>query len=167
MLRRSPVGSTGLPALLFLGHAHFQQRYYGAAVDDYLAALRIAQAASRAADAGVVDDRESLPLLSAAAAYLAAATSAKAPDRHRAVIRALALLGRAGRLRGWDQTALYNAGRALQQLGLAGWAVPFYERALAKGGTLQREVACNLALTFRAAGAEELARAVLRAHCTV
>ena len=97
--------------------------------------------------------------------------------RHAWVIKAAALLQRAGKLSaetGHAQEGLYNLARGFHQLGLAHLARPLYERCLAatppEGGdaaNLRWETAHNLARMYRASGANALARRVLREHAVV
>lgn len=89
-----------------------------------------------------------------------------------------------GRQRGNKQEVLYNFGRAAQQLGLMHLAVPWYQQALAAQPPpparrpqrellpaaaidLRREIAHNLSLIYRASGADELARQLMRTHLVV
>lgn len=85
------------------------------------------------------------------------------------------------------QEAAYNIGRAAHQLGLLHLAAPFYEKALAckpppdgpehrgaanSGGTRQKydltcEAAHNLALLYKATGAQALARQVMLEYLVI
>jgi general transcription factor 3C polypeptide 3 (transcription factor C subunit 4) len=91
------------------------------------------------------------------------------------------------RQRGNEQEAAYNMGRAAQQLGIMHLALDFYQKVLdtpppdtatgllgkgkrgrpAASLDLTREAAHNMALIYRASGADELAKEVLRKYFTV
>lgn len=83
------------------------------------------------------------------------------------------------------QEALYNIARAYHHVGLVSLAVEYYEKVLAihldnynipelvketqsaRDYDLRREAAYNLHLIYQKSGAFDLARQVLKDHCTV
>ena len=106
-----------VPLLLALGHVHMVSRQYGAALGEYLRAYYQAP-------------QEPLVLFSIAACLINIATSRFAPDRHANVIQAFAFLQEYSRYREDTGEALYNFGRACQQLSLQQMAVVMYDRVL-------------------------------------
>ena len=91
--------------------------------------------------------------------------------RHHWVLKAVAMLQHAGRLRVKQEGTRgmhegdYNLARGLQQLGLNHLAVPLYERCLEKGADeLQQECAQNLSLIYEQSGATALRDQVLRKY---
>ncbi|TYG42602.1 hypothetical protein ES288_D12G270100v1 [Gossypium darwinii] len=113
-------------------------------------------------------------------------------NKHQCIAQGLAFLYNNLRLCENSQEALYNIGRACHHVGLVTLAVSYYEKVLAmkekdhpipklpnenwdhavenhkKDGycDLRRETAFNLHLIYRKCGAMDLARQVLKDHCT-
>ncbi|MBA0657123.1 hypothetical protein Goklo_009431 [Gossypium klotzschianum] len=113
-------------------------------------------------------------------------------NKHQCIAQGLAFLYNNLRLCENSQEALYNIGRACHHVGLVTLAVSYYEKVLAmkekdhpipklpnenwdhavenhkKDGycDLRREAAFNLHLIYRKCGAMDLARQVLKDHCT-
>lgn len=98
--------------------------------------------------------------------------------RHALVLQGFSFLWRYVDLRGHGQESLYNAGRALHQLGLTHLAIHYYQKALSfpplklqgieeDQVDLRREIAHNLSLIYQASGNMELARYYIYTYCTV
>ena len=155
------------PALVTSGALQLRQGNWGPALADLAHAYALApDCPSTALAAGV-----------AALHYASRSGGTSEKLRHAWVLKAAALLQRAGKLSaetGHAQEGLYNLARGFHQLGLAHLARPLYERCLAatppEGGdaaNLRWETAHNLARMYRASGANALARRVLREHAVV
>ena len=155
------------PALLTSGALQLRQGNWGPALADLAHAYALApDHPSTALAAGV-----------AALHYAARSSGTSEELRHAWVLKAAALLQRAGRLSaatGHAQEGEYNLARGFHQLGLAHLARPLYERCLAAdppegrdAANLRWEAAHNLARIYRSSGANALARRVLRQHAVV
>lgn len=80
-------------------------------------------------------------------------------------------------LRGECQESLYNAGRALHQIGLVHDAVHFYQRALAmpppvedentEEFDLSREIGYNLASIYHTSGNTQLGHLFKKKYCVI
>ncbi|KAF5728289.1 Tetratricopeptide repeat-containing protein putative isoform 1 [Tripterygium wilfordii] len=112
-------------------------------------------------------------------------------NKHQCVAQGLAFLHNNLRLCEHSQEALYNIARAYHHVGLVTLAVLYYEKVLAtrekdypiprlpnenadpaesqKSGycDLRREAAYNLHLIYKKSGAVDLARQILKDHCTI
>uniref|UniRef100_A0A3B5MV03 Uncharacterized protein n=1 Tax=Xiphophorus couchianus TaxID=32473 RepID=A0A3B5MV03_9TELE len=93
--------------------------------------------------------------------------------RHALVLQGFSFLWRYVELRGACQESMYNLGRALHQMGLTHLAIHYYQKALLLPGIsgdqvdLRREIAFNLSLIYQASGNTEMARQLIRTHCTI
>uniref|UniRef100_A0A3B3VJZ2 General transcription factor IIIC, polypeptide 3 n=1 Tax=Poecilia latipinna TaxID=48699 RepID=A0A3B3VJZ2_9TELE len=93
--------------------------------------------------------------------------------RHALVLQGFSFLWRYVELRGECQESMYNLGRALHQMGLTHLAIHYYQKALSLPGIsedqvdLRREIAFNLSLIYQASGNTEMARQLIRTHCTM
>ncbi|XP_038132374.1 general transcription factor 3C polypeptide 3 isoform X2 [Cyprinodon tularosa] len=98
--------------------------------------------------------------------------------RHALILQGFSFLWRYVELRGECQESMFNLGRALHQMGLAHLAIHYYQKALSLPAwkldgiaddqvDLRREIAFNLSLIYQNSGNLEMARQILRAHCTV
>jgi len=92
------------------------------------------------------------------------------PNRHKAVLEAMAFLQQYVRLRGVPVESDYNIGRAYHQLGLVHLAIPRYQKVLNASGkvvNLKREAALNLSSIYRHGGANGLAAQMLRDYVSL
>ncbi|KAM4710601.1 LOW QUALITY PROTEIN: general transcription factor 3C polypeptide 3 [Anableps anableps] len=98
--------------------------------------------------------------------------------RHALVLQGFSFLWRYVELRGECQESMYNLGRALHQMGLTHLAIHYYQKALSLPAwkldgisddqvDLRREIVFNLSLIYQASGNMEVARQLIRTHCTV
>uniref|UniRef100_A0A096MD86 General transcription factor IIIC, polypeptide 3 n=1 Tax=Poecilia formosa TaxID=48698 RepID=A0A096MD86_POEFO len=98
--------------------------------------------------------------------------------RHALVLQGFSFLWRYVELRGECQESMYNLGRALHQMGLTHLAIHYYQKALSLPAwnldgisedqvDLRREIAFNLSLIYQASGNTEMARQLIRTHCTL
>ncbi|XP_021179650.2 general transcription factor 3C polypeptide 3 isoform X1 [Fundulus heteroclitus] len=98
--------------------------------------------------------------------------------RHALILQGFTFLWRYVELRGLCQESMYNLGRALHQMGLTHLAIHYYQKALLTPAwklegipddqaDLRREIAFNLSLIYQASGNTEVARQLIRTHCTV
>ncbi|KAM4537931.1 general transcription factor 3C polypeptide 3 [Fundulus diaphanus] len=98
--------------------------------------------------------------------------------RHALILQGFTFLWRYVELRGVCQESMYNLGRALHQMGLTHLAIHYYQKALSlpawkldgipdDQADLRREIAFNLSLIYQASGNTEMARQLIRTHCTV
>uniref|UniRef100_A0A3Q2TMP9 General transcription factor IIIC, polypeptide 3 n=1 Tax=Fundulus heteroclitus TaxID=8078 RepID=A0A3Q2TMP9_FUNHE len=98
--------------------------------------------------------------------------------RHALILQGFTFLWRYVELRGLCQESMYNLGRALHQMGLTHLAIHYYQKALSTPAwklegipddqaDLRREIAFNLSLIYQASGNTEVARQLIRTHCTV
>ncbi|XP_043965219.1 general transcription factor 3C polypeptide 3 [Gambusia affinis] len=98
--------------------------------------------------------------------------------RHALVLQGFSFLWRYVELRGECQESLYNLGRALHQMGLTHLAIHYYQKALSLPAwkldgisgdqvDLRREIAFNLSLIYQSSGNMEMARQLIRTHCTI
>ncbi|XP_023185595.1 general transcription factor 3C polypeptide 3 isoform X2 [Xiphophorus maculatus] len=98
--------------------------------------------------------------------------------RHALVLQGFSFLWRYVELRGACQESMYNLGRALHQMGLTHLAIHYYQKALLLPAwkldgisgdqvDLRREIAFNLSLIYQASGNTEMARQLIRTHCTI
>merc|ERR1712013_112835 len=103
--------------------------------------------------------------------------------RHTSILHGLIFIFQYFSLRGENQEACYNVGRAFHQIGLVHFAVHYYNKALSfplhneegqigdnKCGyhpfvDLHREAAFNLSLIYKASGNMDLARKMLHNYC--
>lgn len=123
---------TCLPALMLQAHTLSVQGAWGSSLSKLLAAFRMAP-------------DEPLVCLSTGVALLHHGMSRKVSDRLKALLAAVAFLQRYASLRGLNQEAAYNLGRAFHQLGLPNLAMTYYERALREapeGGARARGLYC-------------------------
>lgn len=170
---------TSVPAFLALGQAHCSRNNWRLGLEAFQQAFLIAP------DEPIVS-----LCCGIAGAHVATGGdfSTDPEERHALVLKTIAFFQRAGELRilggsnessGSDSLAAqeqhYNTARGLHQIGLQHLAVPLYERCLSlskenetrQSTDLRREAAHNLALIYKASGADALARNVLREHATV
>ena len=146
-----------VPALIMSGIVHSQQGAWATALADLMHAVALGPEESTAALSGGI------------AALQYSMKHIEVPEaRHHWVLKAVAMLQHAGRLRakepgaGGRHEGDYNLARGLQQLGLNHLAVPLYERCLEMGaGELQTECAQNLSLIYEQSGATVLRDQVL------
>ncbi|XP_066544573.1 general transcription factor 3C polypeptide 3 [Amia ocellicauda] len=98
--------------------------------------------------------------------------------RHPLLLQGFSFLNRYMELRGPCQESFYNTGRALQQMGLAHFAIHYYQQALQcpppqlegmedEQVDLRREIAYNLSLIYQSSGNAPMARHVLYTYCTI
>ena len=149
-----------VPALIMSGIVHSQQGAWATALADLMHAIALGPEESTAALSGGI------------AALQYSMKHIDVPEaRHHWVLKAVAMLQHAGRLRVKQEGTRgmhegdYNLARGLQQLGLNHLAVPLYERCLEKGADeLQQECAQNLSLIYEQSGATALRDQVLRKY---
>lgn len=106
-----------VPARLIAAHYHHISRSHRVALAEYLPLY-------------IKNPNSPTTTLSIGLSYLNSVMSRTNPDRNYSVMQAFAFLFRYGDLRGWNQEALYNLGRAFHQLNLLNFAIHMYERAL-------------------------------------
>eukprot|EP00884_Botryococcus_braunii_P012674 jgi/Botrbrau1/21407/Bobra.0216s0026.1 len=166
------------PLILSLAHCLAMQGSYNRAISELFQALRLEKEG---------EGPQPLVLLCLALAFLGCAMGRRAVDRPATLLYAFSFLEEYSQQRKNSQEAEYNMGRAAQQLGLMHLALEFYKRVLnsspppleqgmvgigkgqapARDLDLRREAAHNMALIYRASGADQLAREILRQHLTV
>eukprot|EP00053_Salpingoeca_punica_P014777 m.134411 g.134411 ORF g.134411 m.134411 type:complete len:349 (-) comp16537_c0_seq19:1852-2898(-) len=160
LLKKNP---NCFPGYILQANHHLSTSYFINAVDSYSRALAL--------DA---DDRYAW--LCMGIAFLRWSRQRTCENRHEVIVKAFGALCHYRTLLVEDsQEALYNMGRAFHELGLAHMAVPYYEKVLktplfAEGKPaahdMRREAAYNLSAIYKASGSADLARAILRKHCT-
>ncbi|KAJ3131473.1 transcription factor TFIIIC subunit tfc4 [Physocladia obscura] len=111
--------------------------------------------------------------LSTGLAFLHWGMTRSVDNRHRRILQAFTFLFQYEELRNGNPEALYNLGRAFQQLGLNTYAVEYYQKVLSHveefgddaGNTWPvKEAAYNLSLIFYSNGSNAYAQAILANH---
>ncbi|KAL3150393.1 hypothetical protein ABBQ32_000232 [Trebouxia sp. C0010 RCD-2024] len=163
---------SSLPLMLLAAHS-LSQTSHTQALGEFFHAYRL-------------NPREPLTLLCIALAYIQQAMTRKVDDRNRTILQAFAFLQEYAQYREDALESNYNVGRAAHHLGLVHIAAQYYQKCLNStsslpsspanedgqglslhAATLMREAAFNLSLIYRGAGADDLARQVLRQHVTI
>nr|KAJ0210758.1 hypothetical protein LSAT_V11C400208630 [Lactuca sativa] len=167
-----------VPALLIKGHVFTMHSQHQVAARYYLKAYRLMP-------------ENALLNLCAGTALINLALGLRLHNKHQCVLQGLAFLYNNLRLSDNSQEALYNLARAYHHVGLISLAATCYEKVLAihqkdhpipklpndglqpthdlKPGycDLKREAAYNLHLIYKNSGAMDLARQLLKDHCTL
>ncbi|KAL4583203.1 hypothetical protein LXL04_007770 [Taraxacum kok-saghyz] len=167
-----------VPALLIKGHVFTMHSQHQIAARYYLKAYRFMP-------------ENALLNLCAGTALINLALGLRLHNKHQCVLQGLAFLYNNLRLSHNTQEALYNLARAYHHIGLISLAVTCYEKVLAsyqkdhpipklpndgvevshdlKPGycDLRREAAYNLHLIYKSSGALDLARQLLKDHCSL
>nr|XP_043614711.1 general transcription factor 3C polypeptide 3 isoform X2 [Erigeron canadensis] len=165
-----------VPPILIKGHQFTMKSQHQAAARYYLKAYKLMPENA---------------LINLCAALINLALGLRLHNRHQCVLQGLAFLYNNLRLSGNSQEALYNLARAYQHVGLISIAATYYEKVLAvhqkdhpipklpndgpeitndlKPGycDLRREAAYNLHLIYKESKSMDLARQVLKDHCSV
>ncbi|OVA19138.1 Tetratricopeptide repeat-containing domain [Macleaya cordata] len=166
-----------VPPMIIYGHQLTMISQHQAAAREYLEAYKL-------------QPDNSLINLCVGTALINLALGFRLQNKHQCVAQGFAFLFNNFRLCENSQEALYNIARACQHVGLVTLAVSYYEKVLAmhekdypipklpnenssipetmKSGhcDLRREAAYNLHLIYKKSGALDLARQVLKDHCT-
>ncbi|KAI3726599.1 hypothetical protein L1987_66397 [Smallanthus sonchifolius] len=167
-----------IPVLLIKGHQFTVHSQHQAAASYYLKAYKLMP-------------ENALINLCAGTALINLALGFRLHNKHQCVLQGLAFLYNNLRLSENSQEALYNLARAYHHVGLVSIAATYYEKVLAvlqkdhpipklpndgpettdylKPGycDLKREAAYNLHLIYRSCGSIDLARQVLKDHCSI
>ncbi|PIA39223.1 hypothetical protein AQUCO_02700419v1 [Aquilegia coerulea] len=175
MMRKDPEC---VPPLIISGHQFTLINQHQEAARKYLEAYKLQP------DSPLVN-------LCVGTALINLALGLRVRNKHQCLVQGFAFLHNNLRLCEDSQEALYNVARAYQHVGLVTLAASYYEKVLGtheedypipklptentglsgvrKSGycNLRREAAHNLHLIYKTSGASDLARQVLRCHCTV
>ncbi|KAF5205805.1 General transcription factor 3c polypeptide [Thalictrum thalictroides] len=175
MMRKDPEC---VPPLIISGHQFTLISQHQEAARKYLEAYKLQP------DSPLVN-------LCVGTALINLALGLRVRNKHQCLAQGFAFLHNILRLCGDSQEALYNVARAYQHVGLVTLAAWYYEKVLATHEedylipklptentglsgvqtlgycNLRREAAHNLHLIYMISGASDLARQVLRCHCTV
>ncbi|KAL8250747.1 hypothetical protein R6Q59_034440 [Mikania micrantha] len=167
-----------IPVLLLKGHQFTMLSQHQAAASYYLKAYKLMP-------------ENALINLCVGTALINLSLGFRIHNKHQCVMQGLAFLYNNLRLSGNSQEALYNLARAYHHVGLVSIAATYYEKVLAihqkdhpipklpndapettddlKPGycDLRREAAYNLHLIYKNSGSVDLARQVLKDHCTI
>ncbi|XP_074333804.1 uncharacterized protein LOC141671450 isoform X1 [Apium graveolens] len=167
-----------IPPYIICGHQFTMISQHQAAAKDYLEAYKLM------ADNPLIN-------LCAGSALINLALGHRLQNKHQCVVQGLAFLFKNLLLSENSQEALYNIARAYHHVGLVTLAATFYEKVLTihekdypipklpnenqddidsrKPGycDLRREAAYNLHLIYKSSGAVDLARQVLKDHCSI
>ncbi|KAH9713314.1 tetratricopeptide repeat (TPR)-containing protein [Citrus sinensis] len=162
-----------VPPIIISGHQFTMISHHQDAAREYLEAYKLLP-------------ENPLINLCVGTALINLALGVRLQNKHQCVAQGLAFLYNNLRLAESSQEALYNIARAYHHVGLVSLAASYYEKVLAtyqkdciipgfpdhmedwKPGhsDLRREAAYNLHLIYKKSGAVDLARQVLRDHCT-
>uniref|UniRef100_A0A2P2K8K4 Uncharacterized protein MANES_06G016500 n=1 Tax=Rhizophora mucronata TaxID=61149 RepID=A0A2P2K8K4_RHIMU len=166
-----------VPPIVISGHHFTMGSFYQDAAKDYLEAYKLLP-------------ESPLINLCVGTALINLTLGFRLQNKHQCVAQGLAFLYNSLRLTENSQEACYNIARAYHHVGLVSLAASYYERVLAthvkdypipkllnestdllenfKPGycDLRREAAYNLHLIYKKSGALDLARQVLKDHCT-
>ncbi|KAI3923294.1 hypothetical protein MKW92_008738 [Papaver armeniacum] len=167
-----------VPPMIIFGHQLTNISQHQAAAREYLEAYKLMP------DSSLIN-------LCVGTALINLALGFRLQNKHQCLAQGFAFLFSNLRLSGNSQEALYNIGRACQHVGLVTLAVSYYEKVLEmrekdypipklpnedssiqetkKSGycDLRREAAYNLHLIYKKSGSLDLARQVLKDHCTL
>ncbi|MCL7043412.1 hypothetical protein MKW94_027674 [Papaver nudicaule] len=167
-----------VPPMIIFGHQLTNISQHQAAAREYLEAYKIMP------DSSLIN-------LCVGTALINLALGFRLQNKHQCLAQGFAFLFSNLRLSDSSQEALYNVGRACQHVGLVTLAVSYYEKVLEmrqkdyplpklpnedssiqetkKSGycDLRREAAYNLHLIYKKSGSLDLARQVLKDHCTL
>lgn len=167
-----------VPPIVIFGHQFTMISQHQIAAKEYLEAYKLMP-------------ENPLINLCAGTALINIALGFRLQNKHQCLAQGLAFLYNNLRLCENSQEALYNIARAYHHVGLVSLAVTYYEKVLAtherdypipklpyentdlvenrKPGycDLRREAAYNLHLIYKKSGALDLARQVLKDHCTI
>lgn len=166
-----------LPPIIISGHQFTMISQHQAAAREYLEAYKLLPGSP-------------LINLCVGSALINLAFDIRLQNKHQCVAQGLAFLLNNLRLCDNSQESLYNLARAFHHVGLVSLAASYYEKVLAthpkdypipklpyenlglenqNAGycNLRREAAYNLHLIYKTSGAFDLARQVLRDHCTL
>lgn len=166
-----------IPPILISGHQFTLINQHQAAAKEYLEAYKLLP------DSPLVN-------LCVGTALINLALDIRLHNKHLCILQGLAFLYNNLRLCGESQEALYNIARAYHHVGLVSLAASYYEKVIVTPEkdypipkvlyenpdlaeirmpgycNIKREAAYNLHLIYKSSGALDLARQVLRDHCT-
>lgn len=167
-----------VPPVIISGHQYSARQEYQAAAEEYLRAYKILP------DSPFIN-------LCVGIALINLAFDVRLKNKQKCVVQGMTFLFQYLKLCGESQEALFNVARAYHQVGLVSLATSYYQKVLSiqekdypiprlpyesqhlrekpNPGycSLHREAAFNLHLIYKASGALDLARQVLRDYCTV
>ncbi|CAK9164964.1 unnamed protein product [Ilex paraguariensis] len=167
-----------VPPIIISGHQFTVVNQHQAAAKEYLEAYKLLP------DSPFVN-------LCVGTALINLALDVRLKNKHQCLAQGLAFLYNNQQLCGDSQEALYNIARAYHHVGLVSFAASYYEKVLStsekdypvpklpyehpdltknrKPGycNIHQEAAYNLHLIYKQSGAHDLARQVLRDHCTI
>ncbi|KAM7257040.1 hypothetical protein ACFE04_012781 [Oxalis oulophora] len=166
-----------VPPIIIAGHQFTGGSFHQDAARDYLEAYKLLP-------------ESPLINLCAGSSLINLALGFRLQNKHQCVAQGLAFLHNNLRICENSQEAVYNMARAFHQVGLVSLAASYYEKVLQMGEKdypiprlpneltdltenkksgycdLKREAAFNLHLIYKKSGATDLARQVLKEHCT-
>ncbi|KAI3975307.1 hypothetical protein MKX01_033547 [Papaver californicum] len=134
-----------VPPMIIFGHQLTNISQHQAAAREYLEAYKLMP------DSSLIN-------LCVGTALINLALGFRLQNKHQCLAQGFALLFSNLRLSESSQEALYNIGRACQHVGLVTLAVSYYEKV---------EAAYNLHVVYKKSGSRDLARQVLKDHCTL
>lgn len=143
-------------------------RFSHASIPEHVLALSVAYL-----KAYQLNENDQLVNMSLGVALLHRAMNRQSDNRHLLIVQGLTFLFKYFDLKGGDEEACFNIGRAFHQLGLFHLAIPYYEKVLSAeeaqedGETHKREAAYNLCAIYMATGSAPLAHMVMRKYCVV